>query len=216
VIDFAYITFRFQRFSYVNLQDNIWQIRTLVPEKLTFGISSTFSPKRMAFLSPANTVKLWRFRLLYIVHVTSVTMHRFVRLFSTSTHQYLQKLETVIGILYYRIFRTISRNFFKNSGVAAYIAVRLMCGRFQETTHYTLHATACFDQHLITISSPTVLHNHWLSLQPCGHPSPPGVSVSLSGGRLMHVLAERGKTPAWSPVLGTQVAVVNDIAISEA
>ena len=42
---------------------------------------------------------------------------------------------------------------------------------FPKTTHYTLHATAFLDQHLITISSPTVLHNHLLSLQPCGHPS---------------------------------------------
>jgi len=109
-----------------------------------------------------------------------------------------------------------------------------MCRRFQETTHYTLHATACLDQHLITISSPTVLHNHWLSLQLCGHPSPARrVSLSLSltlsvyawclipmtvnctavrGGRLLHAPAERGKTPAWNPVLGTQsgpqVAVV--------
>jgi len=65
-----------------------------------------------------------------------------------------------------------SRLFKKNFTVAAYIAVRLMCGCFQKTTHYTLHPTACLDQHLITISSPTVLHNHWLSLQPCGHPSP--------------------------------------------
>ena len=137
----------------------------------------------MAFLSPANTVKLWRFLLLYIVHVTSVTMHRSVRLFSTSTHQYLQKLEAVIGILYYRIFRTISRNFFKNSGVAAYIAVRLMCGRFQETTHYTLHATACLYQHLITINSPTVLQSitDSLSSQPCGHTFPACCfSLSLS------------------------------------
>ena len=45
------------------------------------------------------------------------------------------------------------RLFFKNFSVAAYIAVRLMCGRLQETT-------VCLDQHLITISSPTVLHNH--------------------------------------------------------
>jgi len=52
------------------------------------------------------------------------------------------------------------RLFKKKFTVAAYIAVRLMCGRFQKTTHYTLHAAACLDQHLITISSPTVLHNH--------------------------------------------------------
>jgi len=52
------------------------------------------------------------------------------------------------------------RLFKKNFRVVAYIAVRLMCGRFQKTTHYTLHAAACLDQHLITISSPTVLHNH--------------------------------------------------------
>jgi len=81
-----------------------------------------------------------------------------------------------------------------------------MCGCFQKTTHYTLHATACLDQHLITISSPIVLHNHWLSLQPCGHPSP-ARRVSLSVrvcGRLLHAPAARGKTPAWSPMLSTQ------------
>ena len=60
-----------------------------------------------------------------------------------------------------------------------------MCGRFQKTMHYTLHATACLDQHLITISSPAVLHKHWLihwlSVQPCSHPSPARrVSLSLS------------------------------------
>ena len=52
---------------------------------------------------------------------------------------------------------------------------------FPKTTHHTPHAMACLDQHLITISSPTVLRNHWLSLQPCGHPSPARrVSLSLS------------------------------------
>ena len=89
-----------------------------------------------------------------------------------------------------------------------------MCRRFQKTTHYTLHAlhaTACLDQHLITISSPTVLHNHWMSLQPCGHPSPAcRVSLSLClsvrvCGHLLHAPAEHGKTPAWRPVLSTQL-----------
>jgi len=115
--------------------------------------------------------------------------------------------------------------------------VRLISGRFQKNTHYTLHSMACQDQHLITISSPTVLRNHWLSLQPCGHPSPARhLSLSLSvyawclipmavnctavhGGHLLHALAERGKTPAWSPVLGTQIwppGGSSDIAISEA
>jgi len=115
------------------------------------------------------------------------------------------------------------RLFFKNFKVEAYIVVQLICGRFQKTTHYTLHATACLDQHLITISSPTVLHNHWLSLQPCGHPSPAlCVSLSLSvyawclipmavnctvvrGSCLLHAPAEHGKTPAWSPLLSTQL-----------
>jgi len=59
----------------------------------------------------------------------------------------------------YRIFRTISRNFFQKfqgSGLysgATYVRTILK--------NHTLHATACLDQHLITISSPTVLHNHW-------------------------------------------------------
>jgi len=103
------------------------------------------------------------------------------------------------------------RLFFKNFRVAAYITVRLMCGHFQKTTHYTLHATACLDQHLITISSPTVLHNHWLFLQPCSHPSPTGrVSLSLclcmrGRGCLLHAPAEHGKTPARCPVLSMQL-----------
>ena len=95
--------------------------------------------------------------------------------------------------------------------------------------HYTLHPTACLDQHLITISSPTVLHNHCLCSR-VATPPPPAVSLCLSvyvwclipvavnctavrGGRLLHAPAERGKTPTWSPVLSThssgpQVAVV--------
>ena len=88
-----------------------------------------------------------------------------------------------------------------------------MCGRFQKTMHYTLHATACLNQHLITISSPTVLP---ITDSLCSHvatPPPPAVSLSLSvyawclipvavnctavhGGRLLHTPAERGKTPA--------------------
>jgi len=110
-----------------------------------------------------------------------------------------------------------------------------MCGRFQKTTHYTLHAMACLDQHLITISSPTVLHNHWLSLQPCGHPSPArrlSLSLSLSvyawclipvavnctavrGGLAAIYCTHRqslGKllpaVPCWARSSGPQVAVV--------
>ena len=105
------------------------------------------------------------------------------------------------------------RLFFKNFRVAAYIPVRLMCGCFQKTTHYTLHATACLDQHLITINSPTVLHNHCLCSR-VATPPPPAVSLSLSlslclcmrgRGRLLHAPAERGKTPAGCPVLSTQL-----------
>jgi len=137
----------------------------------------------------------------------------------------------------YHIFWSISRDFFQKFH-GTYIAVQLMCGRFQKTTHYTLHATACLDQHLITISSPTVLPQSltvsaavWPPL-----PHPPCLSLSLSvyawclipiavnctavcGGRLLHAPVERGKTPAWSPVLGTQLwppGGSSDIAIIEA
>jgi len=81
----------------------------------------------------------------------------------------------------YRIFPSISRDFFfKNFTVAAYIAVWLMCGRFQKTTHYTLHAAACLDQHLITISSPTVLAITDCLCSRVATPPPPAVSLSLS------------------------------------
>jgi len=79
-----------------------------------------------------------------------------------------------------------------------------MCGRFQKTTHYTLHATACLDQHLITINAPTVLQCSTITDCLCSRvatPPPPAVSLSLSlcmreRGRLLHARAERGKTPA--------------------
>jgi len=71
------------------------------------------------------------------------------------------------------------RLFFKNFTVAAYIAGRLMCGRFQKSTHYTLHAAACLDQHLIMISSPTVLRNHCLCSRVATPPHPPSLSLSL-------------------------------------
>ena len=69
---------------------------------------------------------------------------------------------------------------FKNFTVAAYTAVRLMCGRFQKTTHYTLHDTArsALDHHQLTHSTPqslTVSAAVWppLPRQPC-------LSLSLS------------------------------------
>jgi len=74
------------------------------------------------------------------------------------------------------------RLFFKNFRVAAYIPVRLMCGRFQKTTHYTLHATACLDQHLITINSPTVVQCSTITDCLCSRvatPPPPAVSLSV-------------------------------------
>ena len=68
---------------------------------------------------------------------------------------------------------------FQGSGLysgAAYVQT------FPKTTHHTPHAMACLDQHLITISSPTVLHNHCLcchvaTLPPA--PRPPCLSLSL-------------------------------------
>jgi len=75
------------------------------------------------------------------------------------------------------------RLFFENFRVAAYIAVQLMCGRFQKTTHYTLHATACLDQHLITINSSTVVQCSTITDCLCSRvatPPPPAVSLSLS------------------------------------
>jgi len=143
-------------------------------------------------------------------------------------------MATVYCIPYFPDYKP--RLFFqKFQGSGLYSGVRT----FPKTTHYTLHATACLDQHLITISSPTVLHNHWLSVQPCGHPSPARrVSLSLSlsvyawclipvavnctavrGGRLLHAPAERRKNAAWSPVLSTQLwppGGSSDIAISKA
>jgi len=100
----------------------------------------------------------------------------------------------------YHIFRSISRNFFfqkfHGSGLCANVS--------KKTTHYTLHTAACLDQHLITISSPTVLHNHWLSLQLCGHPSPPAVYCTH--------WQSMGKLPpdvrCWARSSGPQVAVV--------
>ena len=54
-----------------------------------------------------------------------------------------------------------------------------MRGRFQKTTHYGVSRSA-LDHDQLTHSS-TVLHNHWLSLQPCSHRSPARrVSRSLS------------------------------------
>ena len=62
--------------------------------------------------------------------------------------------------------------------------MRLVCRRFQETTHYTLHATACLDQHLITISSPTVLQSLIVSAAVWPPlPRPPSLSLSLSLSR---------------------------------
>jgi len=73
------------------------------------------------------------------------------------------------------------RLFFKNFRVAAYIVVRLVCGRFQKTTHYTLHATACLDQHLITHDQ---LTHSASTITDClcsrvATPPPPAVSLSL-------------------------------------
>ena len=75
-----------------------------------------------------------------------ISRHYHVTFLNCNTHSGL----TVALLLrpLYRIFRTISRDFSsKNFRVAAYIRLRLMCGRFQKTTHYTMHATACLDQH---------------------------------------------------------------------
>jgi len=109
--------------------------------------------------------------------------------------------------------------FFKNFRVAA-IVVRLM---WDVSKNHALH-TARYgvpDQHLITISSPTVLRNHWLSLQPCGHPSPARrLSLSLSLSVCVCVDAavycthrlSMGKrppeVPCWACSCGPQVAVV--------
>jgi len=85
------------------------------------------------------------------------------------------------GVPYFPDYKP--RLFFKNFRVAAYITVRLMCGRFQKTTHYTLHATACLDQHLITINAPTVLQCSTITDCLCSRvatPPPPAVSLSLS------------------------------------
>ena len=85
-----------------------------------------------------------------------------------------------INITLYRIFRTISCDFFfQNFRVAAYIAVQLTGGCFQKTTHYILHTAACLDHHLIKICSPTVLRNHCLCSRVATPPPPPSLSLSL-------------------------------------
>ena len=115
------------------------------------------------------------------------------------------------------------RLFFKNFRLAAYIPVRLMCGRFQKTTHYTLHATTCLDQHLIAIISPTVVQCSTITDCLCSRvatPPPPAVSLSLSlslclcmrgRGRLLHYCTHRqsvGKrppdVPCWARSSGPQ------------
>ena len=58
-----------------------------------------------------------------------------------------------------------------------------MCGRFQKTMHNTLHTTACLDQHLITINSPTVVQCSTITdclCSPVATPPPPAVCLSLS------------------------------------
>jgi len=80
----------------------------------------------------------------------------------------------------YHIFWSISATFFKNFTVAAYIAVRLMCGRFQKTMHYTLHATACLDQHLSRSAHPQYSTiNDCLCSRVATPPRPPCLSLSL-------------------------------------
>ena len=120
---------------------------------------------------------LWR-DLVYLIAVL------FTLFFSSPSDNHscvLTHCSSELLSILFTVFSGLSRDFFfKNFRVAAYISVRLMCRRFQKSTHYTLHATACLDQHLITISAPTVLHNHWLSLQPCGHPLPCPPPLSLS------------------------------------
>jgi len=101
-----------------------------------------------------------------------------------------------------------------------------MCRRFQKpcTTHCTLRRA------LISTWSRSA-HPQYSTITDClcsrvATPPPPAVSLSLSlslsmyawclipmavnctatpGGRLLHAPAERGKTPAWSPVLSTQL-----------
>jgi len=70
--------------------------------------------------------------------------------------------------------------------------------------NYVIARTCCLDQHLITISSPTVLQSVIVSAAVWPPlPRPPSLSLSV---RLLHAPAERGKTPAWSPVLSTQIS----------
>ena len=78
-----------------------------------------------------------------------------------------------------------------------------MCGRFNKTMHYTLHATACLYQHLdhdqLTHSTPqslTVSAAVWPPL-----PRPPCLSVSLS-------LSMRGVSFQWQSTALQYVAAV--------
>ena len=88
-----------------------------------------------------------------------------------------------------------------------------MCGRFQETTYYALHATACLDQHLITISSPTVLQSLIVSAAVWPPlPRPPCLSLSLSLSVYCTHRQSVGKlppeVPCWARSSVPQVAVV--------
>ena len=102
----------------------------------------------------------------------------------------------------YHIFRSISSDFFfKNFTVVAYIAVRLMCGRFQK--NHALHTACCglprsaLDHNQLTHSTPqslTVSAAVWPPL-----PRPPSLSlcvcvVSHSNGSQLHCSTWRPST----------------------
>ena len=145
-------------------------------------------------------------------------------------------------LIYYRIFRTISRDFFlqKFQGSGLYSGEAYVWtfpkNHAVHTARYGVPRSA-LDHDQLTHSIPqslTVSAAVWPPL-----PCPPWHSLSLSlcvcvclvshsmavnctavsSGCLLHAPAECGKTPSWRPVLGTQLwppAGISDIAISEA
>jgi len=98
---------------------------------------SRFAVKWLLKILP-TTSQTYCYTTVWNINVSKTLQSRYWRCGRFSSISLLQ-------IFWYRIFRTISRVFLKKIQVAAYIAVRLMCRRFQKATHNTLHATACLD-----------------------------------------------------------------------
>jgi len=126
-------------------------------------------------------------------------------LYVMMTRSVFVTLELWVGLPYFPDYKP--RLFFKNFRVAAYIPVRLMCGRFQKprTIHCTLRR-AWISTWSRSAHPQYSTITDWFTDCLCSRvatPPPPAMSLSLSlclcmrgRGRLLHAPAERGKTPA--------------------